>query len=153
MKKVTKSKQRLFAQLNLAQKLNFSLISKKSLFLSLQIYTYHATEHFMKLRLLHDVYLSYSGLPSILNPILWIQLKPFYYTKNWIYIWNLGLYLHTQMRENIEKAALRINASLIQINMWFVENIWYCSKDIVLVLAKDRNNIIMIIVKHSYSWN
>ena len=48
MKKVTKSKQRLFAQLNLAQKLNFSLISKKSLFLSLQIYTYHATEHFMK---------------------------------------------------------------------------------------------------------
>jgi hypothetical protein len=29
MKKVTKGKQRLFAQLNLAQKLNFSLISKK----------------------------------------------------------------------------------------------------------------------------
>ena len=73
MKKVTKSKQRLFAQLNLAQKLNFSLISKKSLFLSLQIYTYHATEHFMKLILLHDVYLSYSGLPSILNPILWVR--------------------------------------------------------------------------------
>ena len=149
MKKVTKSKQRLFAQLNLAQKLNFSLISKKSLFLSLQIRTMQLNTSWS----LHDVYLSYSGLPSILNPILWIQLKPFYYTKNWIYIWNLGLYLHTQMRENIAKAALWINASLIQINMWFVENIWYCSKDIVLVLAKDRNNIIMIIVKHSYSWN
>ena len=149
MKKVTKSKQRLFAQLNLAQKLNFSLISKKSLFLSLQIRTMQLNTSWS----LHDVYLSYSGLPSILNPILWIQLKPFYYTKNWIYIWNLGLYLHTQMRENIAKAALRIHVSLIQINMWFVETIWYCSKDILLVLAKDRNNIIMIIVKHSYSWN
>ena len=149
MKKVTKSKQRLFAQLNLAQKLNFSLISKKSLFLSLQIRTMQLNTSWS----LHDVYLSYSGLPSILNPILWIQLKPFYYTKNWIYIWNLGLYLHTQMRENIANAALRIHVSLIQINMWFVETIWYCSKDILLVLAKDRNNIIMIIVKHSYSWN
>ena len=148
MKKVTKSKQRLFAQLNLAQKLNFSLISKKSLFLSLQIRTMQLNTSWS----LHDVYLSYSGLPSILNPILWIQLKPFY-TKNWIYIWNLGLYLHTQMRENIANAALRIHVSLIQINMWFVETIWYCSKDILLVLAKDRNNIIMIIVKHSYSWN
>ena len=147
MKKVTKSKQRLFAQLNLAQKLNFSLISKKSLFLSLQIYTYHATEHFMKLKLLHDVYLSYSGLPTTKPNIA------NYYTKNWICILNLGLYLHTQMRENIANAALRIHVSLIQINMWFVETIWYCSKDILLVLAKDRNNIIMIIVKHSYSWN
>jgi len=86
MKKVTKSKQRLFAQLNLAQKLNFSLISKKSLFLSLQIYTYHATEHFIKPKLIHDVYLSYSGLPSILNPTLWI-------CRNIILHQELNLYL------------------------------------------------------------
>ena len=132
MKKVTKSKQRLFAQLNLAQKLNFSLISKKSLFLSLQIRTMQLNTSWS----LHDVYLSYSGLPSILNPILWIQLKPFYYTKNWIYIWNLGLYLRTQTRENIAKAALRMNESLIQIKMWFAENIWYCSKWYPLSISK-----------------
>ena len=47
MKKVTKSKQRLFAQLNLAQKLNF-FFDLKEITVSFSSNTYHATEHFMK---------------------------------------------------------------------------------------------------------
>ena len=78
MKKVTKSKQRLFAQLNLAQKLNFSLISKKSLFLSLQIYTYHATEHFKTKtspRCLFILFrITFYTKPSIVNSITTVLL-------------------------------------------------------------------------------